>query len=68
MKKNLLRDELGAKSVITIGDRVEDIQAASAAGISSIGMALGYHTEQDLLDAGATIVFPNWIELLKAFN
>jgi phosphoglycolate phosphatase-like HAD superfamily hydrolase len=51
-----------------IGDRVEDIQAASAAGISSIGMALGFHTEQDLLDVGATFVFPNWIKLLEVFD
>jgi phosphoglycolate phosphatase len=56
------------KSAIMIGDRVEDIQAASAAGISSIGMALGYHTEQDLLDVGATFVFSNWIRLLEAFD
>jgi phosphoglycolate phosphatase len=55
-------------SAIMIGDRVEDIQAASAAGISSIGMALGYHTEQDLLDVGATFVVPNWIKLLEAFH
>jgi phosphoglycolate phosphatase-like HAD superfamily hydrolase len=48
------------------GDRVEDIQAATAAGISPIGMALSYHTAKDLTDAGAAFVFPNWIETLEA--
>jgi phosphoglycolate phosphatase-like HAD superfamily hydrolase len=59
MKKNLLSGELGARLAIMIGDRVEDIQAASAAGISSIGMALGYDTEHDLLGRGEKFVFPN---------
>ena len=60
--------KFGTRSAIMIGDRVEDIKAASTAGISSIGLALGLHMEQDLLDAGATLVFPNWIKLLEAYD
>ena len=58
--------EFGTKSAIMFGDRAEDIQAATAAGISSIGVALGYHTAKELTDAGATFVFPNWIKTLEA--
>lgn len=61
-------NKFGTQSAIMIGDRVEDIKAASAAGISSIGLTLGYHIEQDLLNAGATLVFPNWIKLLEAYD
>lgn len=61
-------NKFGTQSAIMIGDRVEDIKAATAAGISSIGLTLGCHTEQDLLNAGATLVFPNWIKLLEAYD
>ena len=61
-------NKFGTQSAIMIGDRVEDIKAAFAAGISSIGLTLGCHMEQDLLDAGATLVFPNWIKLLEAYD
>ena len=61
-------NKFGTKSAIMIGDRVEDIKAASTAGICSIGLTLGFHMEQDLLNAGATLVFPNWIKLLEAYD
>lgn len=60
--------KFGTRSTIMFGDRVDDIKAASTAGISSIGLALGLHMEQDLLDAGATLVFPNWIKLVEAYD
>jgi len=59
MKKNLHSGKLGAELAVTIGERVEDIQAASTVRISSTGMALGYDMEHDLLGGGEKFVFPN---------
>lgn len=44
---------------LMVGDRSEDILAASAAGINSIGIASGAHSMEKLLKSGASMVFPN---------
>jgi phosphoglycolate phosphatase len=40
-----------------VGDRMEDIYAARAAAIPSIGIASSAHSEADLMGAGATLTF-----------
>ena len=47
------------KNPIMIGDRIEDIQAATAAGISSVGIAQSAHSEDLLTKAGAVCTFKN---------
>jgi phosphoglycolate phosphatase-like HAD superfamily hydrolase len=46
-----------ASHAIMIGDRVEDIRAATAIGIKSIGVAQTSHRESQFMDAGATYSF-----------
>jgi len=47
------------RRAIMIGDRIEDILAASSAGIPSIGLAQSAHTLIDLKKVGASFVFSN---------
>jgi phosphoglycolate phosphatase len=39
-----------------IGDTVFDIEMAGSAGMRGVGVAWGYHADEDLLAAGARIV------------
>jgi phosphoglycolate phosphatase len=54
---------LKCSNPIMIGDRIEDIEAASAAGISSVGISQSAHSEVLLAKAGAICTFKN-IDLL----
>ena len=58
-------DESGGRFGIMFGDRIEDIQAAMRAKIASVGIAQGVHSESDLLEAGANLVFPNFEKVLN---
>jgi len=50
---------LKSKSPIMIGDRTEDMEAASAAGIPPVGIAQSAHSEDLLTKAGAICTFRN---------
>jgi phosphoglycolate phosphatase len=53
---------------VMFGDRIEDIEAANRAGISSVGIAQTKHSAVELNQAGATIVFSSFIEVLEDFE
>lgn len=53
---------LKTKDAIMVGDRTEDIQAANAAGISSIDIAHSFHNKQALEEAGALHAFDSFLE------
>jgi phosphoglycolate phosphatase len=57
--------EFNYSSAIMFGDRIEDIMAATACGIASVGIAQSHHTVKDLVDSGATLGFQNFLELAK---
>jgi phosphoglycolate phosphatase len=57
---------LSASESVMIGDRLEDILAANAAGIQSVGVAQSAHTEKQLLVAGASLVYPSMVELSRS--
>jgi phosphoglycolate phosphatase len=61
-------ERLGVQSGVMVGDRVEDIQAANGAGIPSIGIAQGSHTQLDLSEAGAKFTFSSISELNAAVS
>ncbi len=42
--------------IVMVGDRFYDIEAACEVGIASIGVLYGYGTEEELRNAGATII------------
>lgn len=54
---------LKSKNAIMIGDRTEDVLAASAAGIPAIGIAQSAHSENLLIASGAKLTF-NSIDML----
>src|SRR4051812_40735013 len=48
-----------AKNAVMIGDSIWDCEAAKRAKVRSIGVLTGGFSEQELLDAGASKVFPS---------
>jgi len=48
------------RNIVMFGDRVEDVMAARAAGIQSVGIAQSSHSMNELLDAGASLTFENF--------
>lgn len=48
------------KNIVMFGDRVEDILAARAAGVHSVGIAQSAHSMDELLNAGADLTFQNF--------
>ncbi len=59
---------LGASKAVMIGDRLEDILAATAAGIPSIGVAQSAHTKKQLLDSGSSLAYHSMIELHESIG
>jgi phosphoglycolate phosphatase len=53
------------KVAVMIGDRMEDVQSASAASIPSIGIAQSAHSKQSLLTSGATLAYENMFQAFK---
>ena len=51
------REKAGSGSAVMIGDSTFDCEAAKRAGILTVGILTGGFSEQELLDAGASVVF-----------
>lgn len=62
--------ETGARSedTVMIGDTTFDMEMARSAGVRAIGVAWGYHLEQELIDFGAEIVIKDFAQLTNALN
>lgn len=58
--------KLETDKAIMVGDRIEDIQAAIAAGIDSIGIAHSFHDKATLQAAGAVHVFDTFLEFSQS--
>ena len=58
-------NELKPVYALMVGDRIEDMEAASSAGLKSIGIAAGAHNEEDLMSAGANLIFPDFLGLSR---
>jgi len=61
-------EELGTSNAIMVGDRVEDIIAAKAAGIDSIGIANSFHNSQALKSAGALHAFDSFSDFANSYE
>lgn len=57
-------ENFNTKKATMFGDRIEDMLSASAAGITSVGIAQGFHSPFDLLSAGAKFVFEDFRGLM----
>lgn len=62
-------DQMGASAngAILIGDSTTDVATALNADLECIGITTGAHSERELLDAGATSVFPDLIEMRTSY-
>lgn len=66
---NAMRDA-GASidSTVMVGDTIFDMSMARNAGAVAVGVTWGYHSEQDLLDAGAHQVIQTFAEMPHALD
>ncbi len=56
---------------LMIGDTAHDILMAKAAGVTAVAVTWGFHTRQEIADAGADVICDSFAELqavLDAFN
>jgi HAD superfamily hydrolase (TIGR01509 family) len=58
-------EKAGGGPAVMIGDSVYDCEAAGRAGLKTIGVLTGGFSEQELLDAGAVVVFKELDALRK---
>ena len=67
-KPELIRRALPEKykNAAMVGDRKFDVEGAKANGIEAIGVAYGCGSEEELQDAGATVIIPD-TESLRAY-
>jgi phosphoglycolate phosphatase len=63
-----LAKQVGVTKAIMVGDRSEDILAAKAAGFQSIGLAQTFHSEFELKNSGAILVFTGMQEFANTFD
>jgi phosphoglycolate phosphatase len=63
---NKAMNSLKTKNAIMVGDRVEDVIAANAAGIDCVGIAQSFHGKQVLKEAGARYAFDSFFEFANS--
>ena len=56
-------DKAGSEDAVMVGDSTWDCEAAKRAGLETIAVLTGGFSEQELLDAGASVVFESIEEL-----
>ena len=61
-------EKADAGDAVMVGDSVFDAEAAKRAGIETVGVLTGGFSEEELLDAGATVVFESIEELRKRLD
>ena len=57
-----------ARNTVMIGDTTFDMEMAVNAGVSAIGVSWGYHTDKDLLAAGARVIVHGFRDLPGALE
>jgi phosphoglycolate phosphatase-like HAD superfamily hydrolase len=51
-----------------VGDDIIDIIAANAANVTSVGVCTGRHSKEELLEAGADLIFNSFNDIVKCFD
>ena len=59
---------LQAKEAVMVGDRVEDVLAAKAAGVFAVGIEQGVHKENEFLNCGADHSFQSILKFYEWFK
>jgi phosphoglycolate phosphatase len=60
------KHESGIEKVIMIGDTSYDMEMARAGGAYAIGVLWGYHTREQLINAGAEVIVEDYHQLYDA--
>ena len=69
MLENAMRDTgVSPRNVLMVGDTTFDMCMAKNAGTRAIGVSWGYHSTNDLIEAGAEIVLNSYQDLLAYFQ
>lgn len=68
VNKALSETGVDAKNAVVIGDTTYDILMARNANVTSIGVAWGYHDDDELIKAGAAAVIHTYAELSQAIQ
>ena len=53
------------KEALMIGDRMYDINASNELGIDSVGVLFGFGSYEEFVNAGATYIVNNALEILN---
>jgi phosphoglycolate phosphatase len=61
----LEREGLDAASCTMVGDRAQDVRAARQNGLLPVGVAYGYGSREELLEAGAAVICASPTELVS---
>jgi HAD superfamily hydrolase (TIGR01549 family) len=61
-------EKVGGGDAVMIGDSTWDAEAAKRAGVETIGVLTGGFSEQELLDAGCSVVFESIAELREKLD
>jgi HAD superfamily hydrolase (TIGR01549 family) len=61
-------EKAGGGAAVMVGDSTWDAEAAKRAGLKTVGVLTGGFSEQELLDAGCTIVFESIDELRERLD
>ena len=61
-------DKAGSEDAVMVGDSTWDCEAAKRAGLETIAVLTGGFSEQELRDAGASVVFESIEELRKRLS
>ena len=64
---NACLENLGVKAseAVMVGDRIEDVKAANAAGVRAIGVSQTHHTVSELGNSGSFVTLNSILELVR---
>jgi phosphoglycolate phosphatase-like HAD superfamily hydrolase len=61
-------EKAGGGEAVTVGDSTYDCEAAKRAGLETVAVLTGGFSEQELRDAGATVVFESIVALRDSLD
>ena len=61
-------EKAGGGEAVMVGDSTFDVEAAKRAGVQTVAVLTGGFSEQELLDAGAVVVFGSIEELRRSLD
>jgi len=63
--EKLRENSIGREDILYVGDSLDDLKAATAAGIGFIAITTGLYSEEDFRKNGAQIILKDLTELIE---